>query len=136
MGNVGLCELRLDLNCNSGRPRAVLFMDPTTPCNTTCPLPESTPIKVTTATLLPFTTNQKFRNGSCSALATEIRSHLLGPMPAQSFLDEFFPTRSCPRLSIIPIFTKGCYNSVLDCKLETQAYNPFVGSNSILPTYN
>jgi hypothetical protein len=95
----------------------------TTPLNATHPLPESTPIKPGTVTMLPFTTNQKFY---VQAIATEIKSFLLGPMPAQNFLDEFFPiTCTCP--PNIPQFTPGCFESVLSCKTEPLMYDPFVG---------
>lgn len=104
-------------------------MDATTPPNMTLPLPKSTPFKLSTETVLPFTTNQKFRVQSYTTLAAEIKSYLLGPMPPQAFLDEFFPTTSLPGLSQIPEFTPGCYESVLSCPNEPSAYNPFVGSH-------
>ena len=113
-------------------------MDPTTPRNTTCPLPQSTPLKCGTATVLPFTTNQKFRIQSCTAMAAEMKSYLLGPMPPQEFLDAFFPISSLSNLSRIPNFTEGCYAKVLCSSFETLAYDPFVGlffSNSILPIH-
>ena len=102
-------------------------MDVTTPCIMTCPLPQSTPVKTNTATLLPFTTNQKFRIQSCTEMAAEIKSHLLGPMPAQVFLDTFFPQGSLSVLSELPAFTKGCYTPVTSSQSETLAYGPFVG---------
>jgi len=78
-------------------------------------------------TMLPFTTNQKFRIQAVTAMAAEIKSFLLGPMPAQAFLDEFFPIASLEGLSEIPKFDQGCFESVLKCQVETAAYNPFVG---------
>lgn len=101
-------------------------MEPTTPPNISLPLPQSTPIKMGTATMLPFTTNQKFRIPSCTAMAQEIKSYLLGPMPVEQFLNDFFPTQSL-YLSEIPKFTPGCYDKVLNCTIEPLAYDPFVG---------
>ena len=102
-------------------------MDVTTPRITTCPLPQSTPVKTGTATLLPFTTNQKFRIQSRTDMAAEIKSYLLGPMPAQAFLDSFFPKGSLPGLSALPAFIEGCYTCVINSQSETLTYDPFVG---------
>jgi ABC-type glycerol-3-phosphate transport system substrate-binding protein len=43
--------------------------------------------------MLPFTTNQKYQIKSYTTLAAEMQKYLVGPMPAQEFLDEFFPTQ-------------------------------------------
>ncbi len=80
--------------------------------------------------------NQKFCIQARTMMATEIKSFLLGPMPAQFFLDEFFPIASCLGLSNIPKFTRGRFESVLSCKTEPLAYDPFVGHFIILtPTW-
>ena len=104
----------------------IMDADSTLP-NATHPLPQSTPIKLGTATMLPFTTNQKFCIQAVTTMVAEIKSFLLGPMPAQAFLDDFFPIASLPGLSKIPKFTRGCFKSVLSCKTEPLVYDPFVG---------
>ena len=61
-------------------------------------------------------------------MAAEIKSYLLGQMPADQFLDHFFPRRLLQKgLASIPKFTEGCYNNVVSCAGETLAYDPFVG---------
>ena len=100
------------------------------PVPTTSPatavLPQSTPIKIGVSTTCPFTTNQKFRIPSCTALGTEMKRYLVGPMPVQEFLDDFFPIGELPGLDAVPLFTPGCYGRTVIAKKETAAYNPFV----------
>ena len=63
-----------------------------TPPHTTQDLPvQSTPIKINSATTEPYTTHHKFRIESCSTMVEEMKQYILGPMPTQAFLDEFFP---------------------------------------------
>ena len=59
-------------------------------------------------------------------MAAEIKNYLVGPMPIQTFLDDFFPTTSLQGLAQLPKFTWGCYNKVVACQAETLAYDPFV----------
>jgi hypothetical protein len=80
--------------------------DFTTPKCATVPLPQSTPIKNTIPTTCPFTTNQKFRIPSCTAMASEIANFILGLMPPQAFLDDFFPTNKLWGLSQVPFYTR------------------------------
>jgi hypothetical protein len=101
----------------------------TTPPNTTLLLPETTPIKVDSKTTLPFTTHDKYRIETCTAMAAEIKKYLVGPMPVQQFLDQFFPIRELPGVDKLPEFEPGIYNSVLKAKLESDAYDPFVSLN-------
>lgn len=98
----------------------------TTPPNTTVPLPKSTPIKFDSSTTLPFTTHDKYRIETCTAMAAEIKKYLVGPMPVQQFLDDFFPISAPLSLDNVPNFTPGYYNDVLKAKLESEAYDPFV----------
>jgi len=100
--------------------------DVTTPKCATVPLPQSTPIKLTTSTTCPFTTNQKFRIPSRTAMAEEIANFIVGPMPAQEFLDDFFPTQNLRGLSQVPLFEPGCYDATLSAQYEVDAYKPFV----------
>jgi len=95
-------------------------MGPTTPLTgANLPLPGS-------STTLPYTTTQKYRIDSCTALAEEIRPYLVGPMPAQQFLDDFFPLGDLPGLDSVPVFTPGCYRGTVEAKKEKLAYKPFV----------
>ena len=100
----------------------------TTPPNPTLSLPQTTPIKVDSSTLLPFTTYNKYRIETCTAMAAEIKKYLVGPMPVQMFLDNFFPISQLPSLDKVPNFTPGNYQDVVDAKLENGAYDPFVSS--------
>jgi|SRR5258705_13747299 hypothetical protein len=99
-----------------------------TPKCTTAPLPQSTPIKTTSSTLCPFTTNQKFRIPSRTAMASEMANFIIGPMPPQEFLDDFFPTNKLRGLSHVPVFTPGVYDDTLSCQQELDAYKPFVSA--------
>jgi hypothetical protein len=102
-----------------------MAMAPVTPPMTASPLPQSTPIKTDSATTLPFTTNQKYRIQSCTAMAGEMRKYLVGPMPPEQFLNDFFPLNE---LSVIdfPSFYPGCYSDTIIARSETSAYDPFV----------
>lgn len=104
----------------------------TTPPNTTLPLPQSTPIKVDNSTVLPFTTHDKYRIETCTAMAAEIKKYLVGPMPIQQFLDSFFPISQLPSLDDLPSFLPGHYDKVLKAKLECDAYDPFVSHNYLI----
>jgi hypothetical protein len=59
-------------------------------------------------------------------MATEMKRYLVGPMPVQEFLDDFFPIGELPGLDAVPPFTPGCYRRTVAAKKETAAYNPFV----------
>jgi len=106
-------------------------MQPTTPpIGATVPLPQSTPIKTGSSTTLPYTTTQKYRIDSCTALADEIKPYLVGPMPAQKFLDDFFPAGDLTDLESVPKFTPDCYRGTVEAKAEKLAYKPFVSSSN------
>ena len=102
---------------------------PDTPQGKTLPLPQSTPIKVDTSTTLPFTTTQKYRVKSYTAMAEEMAKYLVGPMPAQQFLDEFFPIDDLPGLQSVPSFARGCYRAAVMAEKETSAYKHFVSTS-------
>jgi hypothetical protein len=99
-----------------------------TPPNTILLLPQSTPIKVDSSTTLPFTTHDKYRTETCTAMAAEIKKYLVGPMPIQQFLDSFFPISELPSLGVFD-FKPGHYDSVVSAKSEGDAYDPFVSLN-------
>jgi hypothetical protein len=103
-------------------------MGPSTPPGATFPLPQSTPIKVDSSTTLPFTTTQKYRVESCTAMADEIKKYIVGPMPAIQFLDVFFPTDCIPRYRKRSAYKyeAGCYDTTVKAASEREAYDPFV----------
>jgi hypothetical protein len=103
-----------------------------TPPNSTSPLPpQSTPIKINASTTLPFTTHNKYRIETCTAMAAEIEKYLVGPMPVQQFLDDFFPVKELPHLPKIR-FKPGTYNTTIIAKSEKNAYDPFVSFSHLI----
>lgn len=103
-------------------------MDPTTPPANNLPLPQSTPIKTSSSTTFPFTTTQKYRVESRTAMADEMKRFIVGPMPAREFLDDFLPTDRIPHYRKRD-FRSGIYDQTvnnLKVKDEKKAYIPFV----------
>jgi len=49
-------------------------------------------------------------------MGEEIKKYLVGPMPAQEFLDTFFLASKLSRLNQIPVFTPGCYRWTVNAK--------------------
>jgi hypothetical protein len=107
--------------------------DPATPSRAASLYPQSTPIKIESSTTCPFTTNQKYRIESRNAMGEEIKKYLVGPMPAQQFLDDFFPISKLPDLATIPQFVPKCYDRTIKAKKEKNAYKPFVSPFDKLP---
>src|ERR1700678_2796541 len=93
------------------------------PLGPTLVVPQSTPIKADTSTTLPFTTNQKYRIKSCTAMAEEMRRYMVGPIPAEQF---FFPIDKLRSLRRVPQFKPGCYSETVEAANKMQAYTPFV----------
>lgn len=106
---------------------------PVTPPTTTVPLQQSTLIKTDSSTMLPFTTNQKYCIESCTAMAAEMQKYIVGPMPPQKFLDDFFPLNKLSDISDsdLPKFSSGCYSDAITAKSEKLAYNHFVSLRCI-----
>ena len=106
-------------------------MGPSTPPGATLPLLQSTQIKVDSSTTLPFTTTQKYRVESCTAMADEMKKYIVGPMPAIQFLDVFFPTDRIPRYRKRSAYNykAGCYNDAVKAASEKEAYDPFVSAS-------
>jgi hypothetical protein len=100
--------------------------DPVTPSRVASLHPQSTPIKIESSTTCPFTTNQKYRIESRNAMGEEIKKYLVGPMPPEEFLDEFFPISELPNLATIPQFKPKRYDQTIRAKKEKNAYRPFV----------
>jgi hypothetical protein len=60
-------------------------------------------------------------------MAAEVQKYLVGPMPAQQFLDDFFPVNELPgSLSRLPQFKPGRYDRTVNAQSEKKAYDPFV----------
>lgn len=55
-----------------------------------------------------------------------MKGYIIGPMPAQNFLDDFFPTKELPNLETVPSFEENCYADTVSAKSESTAYVPFV----------
>jgi hypothetical protein len=100
--------------------------DPVTPSRVASLHPQSTPIKIESSTTCPFTTNQKYHIESRNAMGEEIKKYLVGLMPAQEFLDDFFPISELPDLATIPQFKPKCYGRTIKAKKEKNSYRPFV----------
>ena len=65
-------------------------------------------------------------------MAEEMEKYLIGPMPVQQFLEDFFPANELPRRSRRPQFKRGNYNSTVKAKLEVNAYDHFVSFSFII----
>jgi len=101
---------------------------PTTPpCNaSSLLLPQSTPVKAGTSSLLPFTTTQKYHVESHTTLAEEVKKHLVGLMPPKEFLKTFFPSDKISQETKAKVFKVGCYKDTMQAMKERSAYGPFV----------
>ena len=98
----------------------------TTPPSTNQPLSQSTPVKLKSSMTCPFTTNQKYRVESCTMMGEEMEKYLVGPMPIQQFLDDFFLLSKLPGLHKVHHFNPGCYHDTASAEKETDSYNHFM----------
>jgi hypothetical protein len=99
-------------------PTTLPSTDPVTPSRMASLHPQSTLIKIESSTTCPFTTNQKYRIESRNAMGEEIKKYLVGLMPVQQFLDDFFPISELPDLAAIPQFEPKCYGRTIRAKKE------------------
>ena len=60
-------------------------------------------------------------------MGNEMMDYVVGPMPADEFLDEFLPLNAINTSHRAQVYQQGCFNSVVSCEIETAAYEPFVG---------
>lgn len=101
-----------------------------TSVTTLTPSPQSTPIMTGISSTAPFTTNQKFCIESCTTMGKEKKIYIVGPMPAQQFLDDFFPIDSFPGLDSVPwwawIFWAQLLSSHCQCQKIKWAYMRFI----------
>ena len=86
---------------------------------------QSTPIKLGLASQVPFSTNQRYCIPSCNTMADKMKHFLVGPMPAQAFLNNFLPEEELLSMAV-PYFYENCYQSTLLAPDELHAYKPFV----------
>ena len=93
--------------------------------HTAAVIPQSTPVKLGLASQVPFSTNQRYRIPSRNAMAEEMKHFLVGPMPAQAFLNNFLPEEELPSMAV-PYFYENCYKSTVLASDELHAYEPFV----------
>ena len=61
-------------------------------------------------------------------MAYEVEKYILGPMPAELFLDQFLPMDKIPGSgkAAASQFEAGCYDDTVGAASEPQAYEPFV----------
>jgi hypothetical protein len=59
-------------------------------------------------------------------MGEEMVKYLVGPMPIQQFLDEFFPISELPKLDKVPLISSRCYDDTVSAKKGTGSYNNFV----------
>ena len=62
-----------------------------------------------------------------SDMGSKMKRYFIGPMPAQKFLDKFFPLQDINTSLREKVFVSGDYDEVVSWTTETQAYSPFVG---------
>ena len=106
------------------QPVCIFVMD----SSSTLVPPQSTPIKHGTTTMARFTTNHKYRQKEMSDMGDEMRDYIVGPMPTSRFLNEFFPKKSIQSTDKAKVYRPGCFDKVVSCSDEIQAYAPFVRS--------
>ena len=59
-------------------------------------------------------------------MGKEIKKYLARSMPAQQFLDDFFPVHKIPNLNRVLEFMPNCYKQTTEAKKEKKAYKPFI----------
>jgi hypothetical protein len=68
------------------------------------------------SSIVPYSTNHKYYIELHITMGEEIKGFLVGPMPAQAFLDNFFPTEELLNLVTVPSFEKGCHAHTFTAK--------------------
>jgi hypothetical protein len=122
--NLSECELPISTPISTVRPR-------TPDRRHSAPaLSPSTPIQPRLASTALFSSTQRFRDKSYTAMGNEMKGYVVGPMPPQTFLDVFFPTDKLPNLGTVSSFKVGHYSTTVDAPDERYAYDPFVSQFS------
>ena len=96
--------------------------NPTTPPRTTNKHQPPTPIIPKSATSQPFTSTHIERQENLTMMWHEISGKVLGPMPANIFLDNFIPAARFPA----PAINQTSLKTMMGAKKETSMYAPFV----------
>jgi len=103
--------------------RAGLGTDvPKTPPRTTTTLQPPTPVVAKTASSQPYTSTHAERDENITNMWHEISGKVVGPMPANIFLQHFVP----PAASPAPGFDKDELDKLMEVKAETRMYDHFV----------
>jgi hypothetical protein len=79
---------------------------------------------------MPYTSGVKYCFPSHRAKGIKMSKYIIGPMPAEEFLDTFFPKNELHNLGDIPDFDleSKCFNGTVNTRLELNAYNVFVSA--------
>jgi hypothetical protein len=93
-------------------------------------LPQSTPIKNRISSNITYSSNQAAIEDTNDAMGKEMVNYVFGPVSAQKFLDDFFPTSELPDFKAVESIERGYYDSTISCDCETEAYSPFVSQFS------
>jgi hypothetical protein len=64
-------------------------------------------------------------------MGNEIRGYLVGPMPAEEFLEEFLSPTMIPDYQPLTSFSEGAFDNTVSAAQETSAYNPFVSASTM-----
>ncbi|KAG2086971.1 uncharacterized protein F5147DRAFT_781478 [Suillus discolor] len=91
-----------------------------------------TPIKHGSSTMVPFSTNARYRINTINGLGKEVLPFAVGPMPVQQFLDEFFPSSQLLDHGYTPLTNQPleCFEQTIQCTSEVPAYCKFVHAMS------
>ena len=99
---------------------------------TTCGPPKrfTTPIKKSSRLDRQFSTLTRYRDPTLNAIAEQMTSCIVGPMPIADFLEMFLPTSLIPRykLSTAGGFQPGAFKTCIGAEDELGMYKPFVSN--------
>ena len=99
---------------------------PTTPPNITNVPPDGTPLIGKHASSLPFTSTHIMRDERVTAMRYEITGRVVGPVPAQKFLDRYLPSPNAPSLPDHKGPMSRLAQEMSNVKKETQMYGIWV----------
>jgi hypothetical protein len=79
---------------------------------------------------MPYTSGVKYRFPGRRAKGIEMSKYIIGPMPAQEFLDTFFPKNELHNLGDIPDFDpkSKCFDGTVNTRYEPSSYDVFVSA--------
>jgi hypothetical protein len=99
--------------------------------------PPSTPVHLRSRTTNRNSFKYEDRNSTYRRLSEEMSPYFAGPMPAQEFLDTFFPPsehlrNASPESPPAPPFKKGMFTALVDASRELTKYSTFVCFRTLL----